>query len=139
MPPRRSGAVSSGNGIDRMQKSLLGALLIGGALLSPPAFAEGDAAAGKQVFAQCSICHSAKPGENKMGPSLFGVVGRKSGTEAGFSYSDAVKKLDLTWNEETLEKWLANPAAMAPGTKMVFRLNSDKQRDNVIAYLKTLK
>ncbi len=59
--------------------------------------AEGDAAAGEKVFAHCAPCHSTKPGENKLGPSLAGVFGRKAGTEPGFSYSSALKGQNITW------------------------------------------
>jgi cytochrome c len=121
-----------------MQKYLFAALLLAATAFSFSAFADGDAAAGKQVFSQCTLCHGAKKGENKIGPSLWDVYGRKSGSVEGYNYSDAVKKLNVTWDDETLMKWLDNPSAMAPGTKMVFRLPSEKQRKDVIAYLKTL-
>src|SRR5262249_581773 len=58
--------------------------------------AAGDAAAGQQVFARCAVCHSAKAGENKIGPSLFGVFGRKSGTAPGYDYSPAMKTAGIT-------------------------------------------
>lgn len=108
--------------------------------LAAPAHAAGDPVAGKAVFAKCGICHKTEAGKNFIGPSLFGVVGRKSATAPGFSYSDAVKKLNVTWDDATLDKWLTNPAAMAPGTRMVFPgLPNAQDRANVIAYLATLK
>ncbi len=105
-----------------------------------PARADGDPAAGRAVFNKCSICHSAAAGKNAIGPSLFGVVGRKSASEPGFSYSEAMKKADKTWDAATLDTYLTNPKALVPGTKMVFPgLPKPEDRENVIAYLSTLK
>jgi len=99
--------------------------------------AAGDAAKGKQVFAKCQACHSVEAGTNKLGPSLHGVVGRVSGTLEGFKYSDAMKAANLTWDEATLDKYLANPKGLVPGTKMVFPgLPKEQDRLDVIAYLK---
>jgi cytochrome c len=99
--------------------------------------AAGDAAKGKQVFAKCQACHSVEAGTNKLGPSLHGVVGRTSGTLEGFKYSDAMKNAQLTWDEATLDKYLSNPKALVPGTKMVFPgLPKEEDRLAVIAYLK---
>lgn len=109
--------------------------------LSVSAFAAGDAAAGKTQFdTVCSLCHSAEKGANKIGPSLFGVYGTKSAEVPGYQYSDALKKLNVTWDDPTLDKWLANPRDMAPGTKMIFPGVPDaKQRQDIIAYLQGLK
>ena len=91
-------------------------------------------------FAQCKACHAVEAGKNGVGPSLAGVFGRKAATGAGFAYSDAIKKLDLKWDEANLDKWLESPMKMAPGTKMSFAGVTDKaKRDAVISYLKTLK
>lgn len=106
-----------------------------------PAFAAGDAAAGEKVFNQCKSCHSAVAGKNMVGPSLFGVVGRKAGTVDGFNkYSDAIKNSGVTWTAETLDKWLADPKGFIAGSKMPFPGVKDAtQRENVIAYLATVK
>lgn len=110
------------------------------ALLPFAARAEGDAAAGKTVFSQCAICHSPKQGENRIGPSLFGVVGRPAHSEAGFAYSDAMKKHDVTWTEAELNTYLTDPRKIVPGTKMIFPgIKDDTKRANLIAYLATLK
>jgi cytochrome c len=119
---------------------LAAAAAIGGLLAaSPAAQAAGDAAAGQQVFARCAACHSTKAGENKIGPSLAGVVDRKSGSEPGYSYSPALKAANLTWDEHTLDQFLANPAADVHGTKMFISVPNAADRQNVIAYLQTLK
>jgi cytochrome c len=101
--------------------------------------AAGDAAAGQTVYARCAGCHSTTPGQNKIGPSLAGVVGRKSGTEDGYSYSPAMKNANITWDNATLDKFLASPAGVVHGTKMFMNLPSRSDRRNVIAYLDTLK
>ncbi len=118
---------------------LLAGSLVTGAV--QPVQAAGDAAAGKQVFeTQCSICHSPQQGRNMVGPSLFGVVGRKSATEAGYNYSPPFRALGVTWDEATLDKYLAGPRAMVPGTKMSYAgLKDDKKLADLIAYLATLK
>src|SRR5215470_19978517 len=116
-------------------------ILVGTALaLASPAFAEGDVEAGKTVFKKCALCHTAEAGKNKIGPSLFGVVGRKSGSLDNFNYSEAMKKFDQTWDAETLDKYLADPRAVVPNTKMIFPgIKDEKERQDVIAYLETLK
>jgi cytochrome c len=96
----------------------------------------GDAAAGKTVFARCAICHSVVAGQNKIGPSLAGVIGRKAGSVPGFAYSPAMKGANLTWTPEELDAYLINPRAKVPGTKMIFAgLPKPADRANVIAYL----
>jgi cytochrome c len=102
--------------------------------------AAGDVEAGKTAFKKCALCHTAEAGKNKIGPSLFGIVGRKSATVENFNYSEAMKKFDHTWDGETLDTYLADPRATVPETKMIFPGIKDKaERDNVIAYLETLK
>jgi cytochrome c len=104
------------------------------------AVAAADVEAGKTAFKKCALCHTTEVGKNKIGPSLFGVVGRKSATLDSFNYSEAMKKFDHNWDEETLDKYLADPREIVPGTKMIFPGIKDKtERDDVIAYLETLK
>jgi cytochrome c len=99
-----------------------------------------DVEAGKTAFKKCALCHTTEAGKNKLGPSLFGVVGRKSATLENFNYSEAMKKFDHTWDEDTLDEYLADPRATVPGTKMIFPGIKDKtERDDVITYLETLK
>lgn len=99
-----------------------------------------DVEAGKTAFKKCALCHTTAAGKNKIGPSLLGIVGRKSATLENFNYSEAMKKFDHTWDEGTLDEYLADPRATVPGTKMIFPGIKDKaERDDVIAYLETLK
>ena len=99
-----------------------------------------DVEAGKTAFKKCALCHTTEAGKNKIGPSLFGIVGRKSATVENFNYSEAMKKFDHTWDEGTLDEYLADPRGTVPGTKMIFPGIKEKtERDDVIAYLETLK
>jgi cytochrome c len=102
------------------------------------ALAAGDATRGAQIFRQCMACHSTEPGEHLTGPSLAHVLDSKAGTAKGFQrYSDALKRSGVTWNDSTLEKWLANPEQFIPGNSMTFPGVRDAQaRQDLIAYLK---
>jgi cytochrome c oxidase cbb3-type subunit 3 len=105
---------------------------------APPAL--GDAAAGEQIFTTtCSVCHSAEPGVNKIGPSLAGIVGSRSGAAPRYSFSVALKAANITWDEQTLDKFLENPSADVRGTRMPISVPDPQERHNVIAYLTTLK
>jgi len=76
---------------------------------------------GSAELRKCEICHSlTEGGSNRVGPTLFGVFGRKAGTVAGFTYSDAMKRSDIVWNEETLANFLRNPKDSLPGNRMSF-------------------
>jgi cytochrome c2 len=109
--------------------------------MATAARASGDAKAGAQVFKRCAICHTdTNGGPNKIGPNLWGVVGRKAGTAPGFNYSAAMKNSGITWTDEKLEAYLMHPQQVVPGDKMPFAgLSSHKQADDVVAYLNTLK
>jgi cytochrome c len=106
-------------------------------LATAPSRADGDPAKGKKVFAKCMACHTTEAGKNKVGPSLHGVFGRKSGSLEGFTYSDAMKNAGITWSEAELDKYLTNPKKDVPGNKMAFPgLPKPDDRANVVAYLK---
>lgn len=93
------------------------------------------------AFAQCAVCHSAaKGGEVLVGPDLWGVVGTRAASRPGFAYSDQLKAARLDWDAATLDKWLADPVALVPGTRMVFAGQPDPARRRaIIAYLETLR
>lgn len=107
-------------------------------LSATAAFADPSAELGEAVFKKCMACHAIGEGAvNKVGPQLNGVVGRKSGTVEGYSYTDANKNSGLTWDEATLKDYLKDPRAKVPGTKMSFAgLQKPEDIDNIIAYLK---
>jgi cytochrome c len=99
-----------------------------------------DVEAGKNDFKKCALCHATEAGKNKIGPSLFGVIGRKAASLDNYSYSEAMKKFDHTWDAQTLDTYLADPRATVPGTKMIFPgIKDETERQDVIAYLETLK
>jgi len=108
-----------------------------------PLLAKANPDAGKAIFKQCQTCHTdEKGGPNRIGPNLWDVVGRKKAAEAGFSYSEAMKKFategEPVWTFEGINKFISNPRADVPGTKMTFvGLKKAEDRANVIAYLRT--
>ena len=103
-------------------------------LFTPVALAEPPAG-----YAPCAACHSTD-GTAGLGPSLKGVFGRKAGTASGFTFSPAMKRSGLTWDDKTLEAFLADPQKLVPGNAMPFPGVADaKQRTEIIDYLKTIK
>lgn len=124
----------------------LAAMLVLLALLSrtpPRAAAEpaaGDPGRGAEVFGQCAACHSVEPGLHLTGPSLAAIWGRRAATVARFGrYSTALAHAGLTWDAATLDRWLARPEAVVPGTTMTFPGVPDaRQRADLIAYLKAV-
>jgi cytochrome c len=113
-------------------------------VLSGSAFAEGDAAKGKEAYAKCGICHQVGPtAQNAIGPELNKIVGSKAATAPGFTYSPGMKKLGdegFTWTAENLDKWIADPKAMLPDSPMsqLFQgIPNAQERANIIAYLQT--
>jgi cytochrome c len=122
-------------------KIFMFSLLIGGPVLAAGFVTVGsaqDVSAGEKTFNVCRACHEIGDGaKNLVGPVLNGVVGRKSGSYPGYSYSDANKNSGITWDEATLVEYLKNPRAKVPGTKMLFPgLKRDDDIVNVIAFLK---
>ena len=109
-------------------------------LLAAPAVAAkapaGDPVKGKQLFAKCSLCHNVDSKAPKMGPSLENIAGRKAGTLPGYAYSPAMKTAKLSWTPQNLDKFLAAPRSVVPGTKMVFPgMTAAVERANIVAYL----
>jgi cytochrome c len=121
----------------RIHKIAFTGLVIALALPSGAALAQ---AARPSSFAMCGACHSVKAGENRLGPTLAGVAGRKPGAVAGFKYSAAMKAKGGKWTDAELDSFLANPRAALPGTTMAFAGQKDAaKRAELVAYLKTLK
>lgn len=103
--------------------------------------ASADATKGQAVFKACAACHDAsKGGPNKVGPNLWGIVGRNHGIHEGFAYSEAMAALkDKPWDYEALNAFLISPKTAIPGTKMGYGgLKKDADRANLLAYLQTL-
>jgi cytochrome c len=121
----------------RVRRAVIAGLLLAG---SATAALGADPVAGQKIFrTQCAICHSVEAGENRIGPTLNGVVGRPAGSVPGFNYTADHKKLGLTWDAATLDKYLANPRAMVPDTSMVYAgLKNDSERADLVGYLDTL-
>ncbi len=94
----------------------------------------GDAARGETLYEACQDCHSLD--KNDVGPRHRGVFGRKAASLPDYDYSEALKSANIVWNAETLDKWLTDPQAVAPGAKMFFHLDNPQDRADVIAYLK---
>jgi cytochrome c len=94
----------------------------------------GDAARGKSLYQACAACHSLD--DDDIGPRHRGVVGRRAGSVPDYAYSAALKASGLTWDEGTLNRWLINPSALVPGTKMFFKIDDAQSRADIIAYLK---
>lgn len=120
-----------------MIRLFLTTLMLAGAPLTAMA---ADPAAGQAVFkTQCGICHAVVAGKNMIGPSLAGIVGRKSGTVENFRYSAANKSADIVWDAQILDKYLTSPKEVVPGTIMTYTgLKDEAKRADLIAYLETL-
>jgi len=106
------------------------ALSLGSARAEPPM-------RGKLLFLQCASCHDITPGASaKIGPSLYGVVGRHAGSLPGYAYSPAMKAQTFIWDEKMLDRWLTKPTDVVPGTAMAFGgVAKAEDRQAIIAYL----
>jgi len=104
----------------------------------PAAFRGADFDNGQAKFALCKSCHTAvRDGPNMTGPNLYDVFGRRAATEPGFAYSDALKVSKIVWDADSIDKWIANPRADVPGTKMTYLgMENAKDRIDLIAYLR---
>ena len=108
--------------------------LLAALTLAPAAHAEGDAAAGRQLYAaRCSACHSVE--YNGVGPTHKNLIGRKAGTAPGYTYSNALKQSNVVWSEETITRWLTDPDKFIPGQKMFISIPDAKERADIVAFL----
>ena len=120
---------------------MMDAVRVSAALLMTllPAFAaraDGDAARGEAKFQDCAACHKLEAGANNLGPSLHGIFTRKAGELADFRYSPAIKRSGIIWTPETLDRFIADPQAIAPGNRMPYAgMASASDRADLIAYL----
>lgn len=113
------------------------ALVVALLVFSATAVAEGDSQRGKLLYEQkCTACHSVDT--NSTGPRHKGVFGRRAGTVEDYRYSLALEDQDFEWNEQTLDAWLADPSAVVPGNLMGAEVRSAQERQDLIAYLKSL-
>ncbi len=132
----------------RFTVSLMAALVISlafGASDSKQAFAQdtievgglvGDPDAGAKVFKRCMACHTIEEGKNRVGPTLYGIIGHEAGAVEGYKYSKANQESGIVWTPEVISEYLENPRKYMPGTKMAFPgLKKPQQRVDVIAYI----
>ena len=106
-------------------------------LAAAPAMADGDAAKGEKVFGHCKACHVIDKEQNKVGPHLGGIIGRKAGSVEGFKYSEAMKNSGMTWDEATIAEYVQDPKEFIAGNKMAFAgLKKEDEVEDVVAYLK---
>ena len=117
---------------------MLRLLVLAAALAAAPGTARAqDLVAGEQSFRKCLPCHSVGPeARHKIGPTLNGLEGRKSGTIDGYNYSEANKKAEIVWSTDSFKDYIVNPMAKVPGTKMAFAgIKNDTEIANLWAYL----
>lgn len=93
---------------------------------------------GEVLFGECRECHTFEAGapHGKKGPNLWGIFGRPAATAVGFEYSPELTRSGIVWTETTLEKWLRNPRAWIPATKMDFQVPNDEQREYILEYMR---
>ena len=117
------------------------ALAVFACMIAPAGAAEADAVAGRAVFQRtCQNCHAVEIGVNKIGPSLWNVVGRQPASVPDYAYSEGMKANKTPWAPSSLDAYLADPRGDVHGVKMFFKgLPDTKDRADVIAYLQTLK
>jgi cytochrome c len=130
--PSAAPAASPAAPTDAQKKAMLASL--------PAAYQTADLDNGQAKFALCQSCHTvAKGGEAMTGPNLWGVFGRKAGSAPGFSYSQGLKASGIVWDAAKIDKWISNPRATVPDTKMTYLgMENPKDRIDVVAYLKTV-
>jgi cytochrome c len=125
-----------------MTKSIVmtvAALLTGGPASLAQISADADQRTAEIAFNNaCRTCHTMKEGDNRLGPSLHGVIGRRSGSLSGYAYSESMKSAGIIWDETTLNRFMADPEAVVRGNKMkpYGGVTSPEERATIIAYIK---
>jgi cytochrome c len=95
-----------------------------------------DPRKGEEIYSRCAGCHSLN--FDRVGPRHCGLIGRKAGSVEGFEYSEAMKRSGIVWNEKTLDRFLANPTKVVPGTTMTYAgVDDPRERADLVAYLRT--
>ena len=121
-----------------MRNYLLAAGFFAALAVQPAAAADIDH--GKQLFQACAACHGKDGQGGTLGPNLVGVVGRKAGTLDDFRYSNAMQHSNLVWDDANLRAYVTDPQAKIKGNRMPFSgVGSERDADDVVAYVKTLK
>jgi cytochrome c len=117
-------------------RPLAAAMALASALAVAPGVARAaDAVRGEQLYARCAACHALA--SDRVGPRHCGLLGRRAGSVPGFSYTDAMKNSKLIWDDKTLDRFLAKPMAVVPGTSMTYDGVPDSQdRADLIAWLR---
>ena len=114
------------------------AAMAAGSMFVVTAYAQ-DAARGQKLFEECAACHSVKPGESGVGPSLAGALGRKAGENPDFRYSPAMRRSGIAWSPSSLNEFIADPQKMVPDNRMPYSgLPDAKSRADLVAYLLTV-
>ncbi|MEM7073044.1 MAG: cytochrome c family protein [Pseudomonadota bacterium] len=105
--------------------------------LTIEALASGDAARGRKLYRKCKICHALSEDKHRVGPSLYGIIGRKAGSANGYTkYSKAMRNADLVWTVDRIDRYIINPRAFIKGTRMVFAgMPKQKDRRDLLRYL----
>jgi cytochrome c len=119
-----------------MKRHILAVMLVGG-LAATPALAQDD---GQTAFnTSCRTCHTMKEGDNRQGPSLAGIIGRRAGSLPGFNYSPSMKQSGITWDEATLDQFIANPEQVVHGNTMkpFGGITDAAQRKTIVDFLKS--
>jgi cytochrome c len=112
------------------------------ASLAPALAAQEESEEGKVAYNNaCRTCHSFKPDDNRLGPTLHGIVGRKAGSIEGFAFSPSMKSSGITWDDATLDQFISNPNQVVSGNKMqpFGGIADASERKKIVDYLKTLK
>lgn len=106
-----------------------------------PVYAAGDVVAGRAAFNKCASCHQVGPNaKSGFGPHLSAIIGRPAAAAKDYTYSDAMKKSGLVWNEKNLTAFIKSPSDTVPGTKMRFwGISNDKQIADMLAYLRSVQ